>query len=151
MHSLLTFPGVWFKDMFRLMLRTVRDKLVDVSPSRFEHRELVHASALTCDCTMCRVEADALSARWQKKRLLRRTCMGEVIIHTSTCSPHCHGNKHLLAEAKFFSLFFFRFLFFFFFFPQRPLGFGSERCQKRNFILKWEIQKQSLLLSPHDS
>lgn len=49
--------------------------------------------------TMCSVEADALSASWQKRRLAMRICMHEVIIHISTCSTYCHGNKHLLTEA----------------------------------------------------
>lgn len=101
--------------------------------------------SLTCDCTMCRVEADTLSASWQKEEAGGGEYACVRSSYTQAHAPHHHGNKHLLTEAGFF------FFLFAFCFPPRPLGLASERCQMRNFILKWETQKQSLLLSEYDS
>ncbi|CAB1418322.1 unnamed protein product [Pleuronectes platessa] len=67
--------------------RSVRSELMTLAP---QVKELVlsqrKTSILTCDCTMCRMEANALSASWQHKRLARRICMREIIIHLSTCA-----------------------------------------------------------------
>lgn len=85
----------------------------------------------------------AACAKWRQTRYLhpgRRRCWwgGEMPPWGHHTQEHmlqdCHGNKHLLTEARFF--------FFLLCFPPRSLHLASERCQRRNFILKRESKTE---------
>lgn len=94
---------------------------------------------------MCFVEADALSASWQKRRLTMRICMHEVIIHISTCSTlpwqqaSPHGGWNLVLS------------FFCFLFSSEAFRFGKWDISYEEILSKRKSQKQNLLLSADDS
>lgn len=82
----------------------------------------------------CAVWRQTLSASWQKQRLVRRICMREVIIHTSTCSTSPwkqaspHGGRILSLSLCFL-------------FSSEASGFGKWEMSNEEFHSKKRYSK----------
>lgn len=114
---------------------SIEEKLKVCQNDRYSQLELQDDFSRV-EHTMCFVEADTLSASWQKRRLAMRICMHEVIIHISTCSTSS-WQQHLLWGRNL-VLSFFAFCF-----PQRPSGLASEIYHMRKFFLKERFKNRT--------